>query len=861
MDRLVDMELGETRLTDALNYLIFEERIGMSYRSDQIPDRVVEVHITRWPLRRVLDFLLEDTQLYYRQAGQQILILERPVEQRRTISGFVEDRESGERLIGANVFDRASGFGTASDEYGFFSLTLPRGPVNLTISYLGYKTDYRSLPSGKDKRLRIQLLPDLTEIPQVLVISGDSSHLRTAEPVSLPLQEMKRLPRLAGEADPLRLALLLPGITSGADGLEGIHIRGADAGQNLVLLDGVPVYNVNHAGGLFSIFNEQSLRSVDIYKSAIPANFGGRLAGVIDVRTKEGNLYELAGQADIGLLTSRLTLEGPLRVGTSSFLVSGRLSHVQHFIQELTRRDKAKRGEIGSTDYKFYDFNVKLNHQFSQSDRVYLSVYRGFDEYRDGSTRSDTLIVRNTTTNQLRPWRFDQQVGEHLQWGNTVAALRWNHLFSDKFFGNLTATYSRLATDGGYTESDSVQNLVTGESIIFQCLEGIFQSSIRDIGLRFDGHILPLPGRDWRFGAALTAHRFTPNAREFPPCVEDFEVRPTDLTSESQEFNFYLQYRRRYRRWWWQAGLHLSGWSINPTTYWNLQPRLALGVQLTKRLDWKASYDRTVQYIHRLSANSIGLPSDLWVPATLEAPPAVADQYSTGLTYDLGEEYALETEVYLRNMTHLVSFSEGTDGIEDYRDNLTSGRGEAAGWEVLLVKKRGRLTGWVSYTLARSDRQFDRVNRGRTFPFRYDRRHDFKIAFAYQARPWLLLSANYLRSSGSAFSFPLATYETPTTIDGLENDVITTFVLGDKNQLRFPTYHRLDLSATMQWQSDVFRHQLSVGLYNAYDRRNPIYYDLRTVLQLRDGQFQTSRELVQAWIAPLLPSLNYSITF
>lgn len=251
----------------------------------------------------------------------------------------------------------------------------------------------------------------------------------------------------------------------------------------------------------------------------------------------------------------------------------------------------------------------------------------------------------------------------------------------------------------------------------------------------------------------------------------------------------------------------------------------------------------------------------MWVPATREAPPALADQYSTSFRYELNDVFSLETSLYYRHLAHLVSFSEGTDGIEDYRDNLTSGQGEAAGWEVLLTKKSGRLTGWVAYTLARSDRQFDRINRGRTFPFRYDRRHDFKLALTYRVRPWLTLATNYLRSSGSAFSFPFATFETPNTINGLPNETVTTFVLGDKNQLRLPTYHRIDISATANWESEQLRHQLELGLYNAYNRRNPIYYDLRTLVSLQGNTFRTARELVQIWIAPLLPSVSYSLYF
>ncbi len=862
----VDLQISNASFQEVLYQLIEDQGARISFRNELLPAGTYSFNISEQSLRRVLDEILEGTGLIYRPIGDQVILIPRPaesVEQYYTISGFVSDAATGESLIGANVIDLYSQQGTVSNEYGFFSLSLPRGYVDVRISYLGYENTQVALELTENKLYKLPLEGSIT-LNEVVVYPRDTSAnpiggLATGELIGL--RETQLLPSLAGEPDVIRTALLLPGVTSGADGAEGMQVRGGDAGQNLVLLDGVPVYYVNHGIGLFSIFNTSTVRSAQLFRAGFPARYGGRLSSVLDIRTKEGNRQRTSGTAEAGLLTTRFSLEGPVVKDKSSFLLSGRWSFVHLLLEEQSRRYKRQRGRDGSSDYRFYDINAKFNYEFSTRDRIYLSLYRGRDTYDDLTTSSNLLsVLDGSGTPQLIG--VDQSYGEGLNWVNTVGSLRWNHLFSDQLFANFSLTYSRLDQESYYNLEDIISNITVGQSDSLQ-IQGLFQSGIEDLGFKADWQWILNPRQQFRFGVGANRRIFNPGALivDEPFLGEDaFENNEVNTT----EFNAYLEGQGRLGSYWkWNAGLHTAWWYVRSTGHPSLQPRFSLMYDPENRWSLTLSASRMVQNLHFLRNTTVNLPTEIWVPSTEQIQPAEAWMGNLGYRFEINPTWELQADVYYKKMDRVLAFLEGTEGFEDWEENVVAGEGEAYGTEWQLRKRQGRLTGWLSYTLSKSVRQFDELNLGRVYPFRYDRRHNLQLAGIFKVSPKVHISATWGYASGFALTLPLVKF-----ISLLPGEVIPADGIPEvldpqsKNNVRMPPYHRLDINVHYEWQKgERFRHHLNMGIYNAYNRNNPLYYDIRRFIVNQQGVLFTRYQFVEVQLAPILPILSYQLSF
>lgn len=866
LEQRVSIRIKNAPLEAALLTLIQETGAHLSFANDLLPNKQVSLKSKKQPLATVLDALLRNTGIAYREIGDQIVLyrsyLPPTPSKKYTISGFIEDAENGEKLIAASVMDRRSGKGVETNEYGFFSITVPAGSVRLSVYYLGYEPIEQEVLLESNQQLRFALKTSLT-LPLVEIFATDSTNNNLKSGLTtntFSAADIEQLPSLGGEPDLIRAAHLLPGIQTGADGIGGIHVRGGNPEHNLVLIDGVPVYNVVHAAGLFSVFNTDAIRSAQLLKGGFPARYGGRLSSVLDIHTKEGNLKQLSGQVEAGLLTLRASLEGPIVKDKSSFFVSARHSFLNWYLNPLSAAEKAKQGETGETGYRFYDINAKLNYAFSDKDKVYLSFYRGSDYFRNEGARSDDIhIYRNYNEDTLN-YRFDQWYGETLRWGNTVAAFRWNHLFSDKLFANTTLTYSRLWTDIYYGTVDSVVFLNHGNTIIKDFEHGRYLSSIEDVGARIDFDYLWTPSHTLRFGANATQHRFNPGALAYDESTEhlrDDETLQGNDPIASREYVAYAESNLTPgTRWSINVGLHAALLELKDTNYFSLQPRFSAYWRATERLGFRATAGQMTQFLHLLSNSNIGLPTDLWVPATSKIPPQRAWQASAGIDYTF-KGFELGVEGYYKKMTDLLSFSEGAFFLNSWENNVTTGNGRAYGVEFLLRKPAGNTTGWIAYTLSWADRQYERINLGARYPFRYDRRHDFKIVLQHKFNKWISLNANWLLSSGSAYSFPVSEY-----LYTLPNGTpITVTNYGSKNIFRMPLYHRLDASARLTFQTKKLFHDINVGVYNAYNRKNPLYYDFRTNFVTVGEELKETKKVVQVWLLPILPSVSYAIRF
>ncbi|THH41555.1 TonB-dependent receptor [Neolewinella litorea] len=850
---------GEKLLEDALIALT-EAGAELSYRPDQLPDIVVQVPADSYTVAGWLDLLLRDTELtYVRGAAGYLILLDRELtDQRFTLFGMVSDGQSGERLIGATVQLLDEQLGTYTNEYGFYTIATPGGRRRLRVTYIGYRPLETELILRSDSLLNLNLQPN-RELPQVIVTSthgreGEARYFETGTRIGRA--EVDQLGGPGGEDDPLQLARLLPGVTSGADGIGGILIRGSEAGHNLILLDGVPVYGLSHAGGLFSIFSNQAIRRIDLYKDALPARFGGRIGGVLDVHTRDGNQYENELTVGSSLLSAQLAAEGPIRTGESSFLLTGRYFWASSLLRQYSEVYKEKRGRKGSTDYDVYDVNLKLNQKAGDRGRIYFSLYSGVDDYHNNSWQSRTLVppsdagtvfVYNTPTFR----------SERVRWGNTVGALRYNHVFSDRTFGNFRLSYSDLQTQSAFERYDSILE-VTNHIFEGQLFSGRYYSQIRQLGAAFDGQHGMGHATTLRFGLEANAHRFLPQLMTGESRLTSFPTLDAADIHRPVEFNNYLSYESKWRRLYYRLGLRGSYWRNGGVDYVNLSPRLLLAGPLSESLDWQLSYDRTVQPVHLLNSFVIGLPSDLWVPSAAGIAPASSPRFSGKLVWSPKSEWTLTSSLYYKRMRGLIAYSEGRQSSLTWMENLSRGSGEAYGWEMVAQRSRGRFRGWMSYTLARSDRTFDRsINQGMTFPFRYDRRHAVNLLLIYQLGERTTLTGSWRFETGLAYSLSLATRTNPTD-DGPENIPVVL----ERNGFRMPPNHRFDvnLHTTLSGPDSRVTHSIDVGLYNVYNRHNPVYYEIRPEYSVGEEGLVSREQFYKIFVAPVLPSLSYQVT-
>ena len=733
----------------------------------------------------------------------------------------------------------------------------------MRVSYLGYESVELSLNLTENQLFKLPLKGSVS-LNEIVVYPRDTSAnpiggLATGEFIGL--RETQLLPSLAGEPDVIRTALLLPGVTSGADGAEGMQVRGGDAGQNLVLLDGVPVYYVNHGIGLFSIFNTNIVRSAQLFRAGFPARYGGRLSSVLDIRTKEGNLQRLSGTAEAGLLSTRFSLEGPLVKDKSSFLVSGRWSFVHLLLEEQSRRYKQQRGRNGSTDYRFYDLNAKFNYSFSTRNRVFLSLYRGRDSY-DDLTETTSFLTVGDGNDDPQLFQLNQSYGEGLNWVNTVGSLRWNHLFSDQLFANFSFTYSRLDQESFYNLEDELANLTVGQRDSTQ-LQGLFKSGIEDLGLKADWQLILSPRQQFRFGLGANRRIFNPGALivDEPFSGEDAFQNNTINTTE---FSAYLEGQGKLGgNWEWNAGLHSTLWYVRSKGHPSLQPRLSLSYEPSKDCSFSASVSRMVQNLHFLRNTTVNLPTEIWVPSTDQIEPAEAWMGNLGYRRELNPRWELKMDLYYKKMNRILAFLEGTEGFEDWEENVAAGVGESYGAEWELRKRQGRLTGWVSYTLSRATRQFDELNLGRVYPYRYDRLHNLQMAAIFKLSPTVHISATWGYASGFAITLPLVKFTSLVPGQVIPPGGIPEVLDPErKNNVRMPDYHRLDLNMHFEWQGKGrLKHHLNLGVYNAYNRNNPLYYDIRRFLVNQQGVLLARYQFVEVQLAPILPILSYQMSF
>jgi hypothetical protein len=753
---------------------------------------------------------------------------------RYTINGFIRDSQSGENLIGVSIYNPKTGQGTSTNNYGFYSITQPQDSVTLIISYVGYERLTFKVNLNRNIEQNFSLKSN-SELAGVEVIGERSEKIKEStrmSTISVPIAQIKSLPALFGEVDVLKTLQLLPGVQSGGEGSSGLYVRGGSPDQNLILLDGAPVYNASHLFGFFSVFNADALNNVELIKGGFPARYGGRLSSVLDITMKEGNMNEVHGEGSVGIIAAKATVEAPIKKDVSSFIISARRTYIDALIRPFMNIN------TGVGGYYFYDLNGKVNYKFGQRDRLYLSAYTGYDKF------------------YMRYKLADERNTARIGWGNLTTALRWNHILNSQLFANTHFTYTKYQFDVGNdffsTYTDQNGQLKTDKYLLH------YFSNIRDLSLKTDFDYTPTANHYIRFGGQYILHSFKPGALQEKGNFGDDQINNNRGTQVlGQEAAVYVEDDIRLSdRLKVNAGLRLSNFIVANKTYSGLEPRISGRYLLTEDLALKASYAKTNQFIHLLTNSTIGLPTDLWVPATKKVKPQSAEQIAMGLARTVfDDKFEVSLEGYYKKMSNLIEFNEGADFLgttdNNWEDKVTSGQGWSYGLEFFVQKKLGRTTGWVGYTLAWANRKFAQLNNGEMYPYKYDRRHDISVVVSHKLSDEISLSGTWVYGTGNAITLDEARYY----MGGAGE-------IGDshsRNNFRMAPYHRIDFSISQTKKRKWGEIINTFGVYNAYNRKNPYFIYFDEGYSYSGGQSRPAFKQISLF--PILPSFSKSFKF
>jgi hypothetical protein len=761
-----------------------------------------------------------------------------------TISGYVKEAVSGESLIGVNIYLSDHKIGTVTNTYGFYSLTLPADSVELVASYVGFASKIVKVLLNRDIELNINLnqniiLDEVTISADRIAKQSESVKMST---ISLRPVQIKNVSSLLGEKDVLKVLQLMPGVQKGTEGSSGLYVRGGGPDQNLIILDDAIVYNASHLFGFFSLFNADALKNVELIKGGFPARYGGRLSSVLDMNMKEGNKEEWHGEGGIGLISARTTLEGPIKKGKSSILLSGRRTFA-----DLLEIPFSK---YGLPHYYFYDFNAKINFDFGRNNKLYISGYFGQDKY-SSNTSSDI---------------FTEKSGYH--WGNSTGTIRWNHLFSSKLFSNTSLIYSKY----NFNINDKYYDIKEDTHYNAE-----YNSGIQDFSLKYDIDFIPNPNHWIKAGIISIYHKFNPYA--FVENDELYNKHTSDKTNEyGIESGFYMEDT-------WQphtdlkinAGVRISNFIAEKKQYLFPEPRITAAWHFKNDIALKSSFAIMHQYIHLLSNTGVGLPTDLWVPTTDYIKPQRSQQVALGIVKDFEKSFSFSLEAYYKTMSNVLAYREGSSFIvfndvtsatqQNWEKKVTVGRSWSYGMEILLQKNTGRLTGWIGYTLSWTPMQFDSLNFGKKFYSRYDRRHDISVVAFYKLSHNITLTGTWVYGTGNAITLPSATYPAFSDIDALGSRGRNTnifgysggvgFDYGQKNNFRMAPYHRLDLGIQFKKEKKWGERTWEISIYNVYNRMNPYFYYLGYEYR-NDKSYGVIKQVT---LFPFIPSFSYNIKF
>ncbi len=752
-----------------------------------------------------------------------------------TLSGYVKDGKTGEELIGAVVvIKEIPATGVSTNAYGFYSITIPEGNYTVSVQYMGYEISTQQIALKQNIKQNIILKTKSKQLEEVEVSAERKNENITSVQMGvekLDMQEIKNIPVIFGEKDVLKTISLLPGIKSAGEGNSGFYVRGGAADQNLILLDEATVYNASHLLGFFSVFNSDAIKDVTVYKGGgEPAEYGGRLASVLDIKMNDGNDKKFAVNGGIGLISSRLNIEGPIVKEKGSFIVSARRTYADMFLK------LSKDTTINKARLYFYDINLKANYRINDKNRIYLSGYFGQDVLGFGTTFG-------------------------INWGNATGTLRWNHLFSEKLFCNTSAIFSNYAYQININFGGTPINIV---------------SRIQDYNLKQDYEYFINSKNKIKFGFNSIYHQIIPGAITAGSSTSRISSLHLPNKYGSENALYISQELKPFARFSFEYGARLASFSlIGPgdiytynadgetldttnyrsgqivKTYVNLEPRATANYVINEKNSIKASYGRNTQNLHLISNSTSGNPTDVWIPSSNNVKPEIADQVSLGYFRNLKDNmYEFSSEVYYKNMQNQVDYKNGAqlNFNANIESQLLYGSGRAYGLEVLMKKKYGKFNGWISYTLSRTERLIAGINNDKYYPAKQDRTHDIAIVGIYELSPKWTFSATWVYYTGNAVTFPSGKYE----VGGQVMNYYT-----ERNGYRMPAYHRMDIGATWQGKkTERYESSWNFSIYNVYARENAYTITFQT-----DPNDATKTQALQTSLFRLVPAITYNFKF
>lgn len=756
-------------------------------------------------------------------------------EKKTIISGSIKDASNGEQLLGATVLVKELKTGTATNMYGFYSLSLIPGKYTLVFSYIGYQSVEKTIELKSNLTLNIELKSAQNELQGVVITEKRSNENVTKNEMSVVRMDAKtirQIPAFMGEVDIIKAMQLLPGVQTTSEGASGFSVRGGSPDQNLILLDEATVYNASHLLGFFSVFNNDAIKDVKIYKGDIPMNYGGRLSSVLDVRMNDGNDKHFEGTGGIGNISSRLTLEGPLLKDKTSFILSGRRTYFDLFLP-LSSDEKIRNNTL-----YFYDFNAKIAHTIDENNRIYLSGYFGRDVFNNNFSRLNS--------------------------GNQTFTLRWNHLFSKKIFSNFMFVYSKY---------DYYLGTPDGEAYSFD-----WRSKMRDYGFKSDFTLYANPNNTVKFGVSSIYHIFEPGSAKGTGS-QSFFNEFTVPSSYALENGIYIGNDQKVNdKLTLKYGLRVSMFNnVGPATIYNynnnfeaidstvyksgdfyktyagLEPRFGISYTINDKSSVKASYSRTNQYIQLAQNSTSGTPLDVWFPSSPNVKPQISDQIALGYFRNfLGNYIETSVEVYYKTMQNSIDFKDHAELLlnEKLEGELRYGKSSSKGLEVLVKIPEGRLNGWISYTLSKTDRSFADINNGKTYLAYYDKPHNMSIVLNYEISKRTSLSSTWIYYTGAPVTFPTGRAE-------IGGKIVPIY--SERNAYRMPDYHRLDLSLTIkgkQKPNKKWSHEWNFTIYNAYGRKNAWTINF---VQDKDNPSVTYAE--KTYLFSIIPAITYNFKF
>ncbi len=841
LNKKITLKVRKQALPEILKAIEKEAGVSFNFNQKIIPNGKYNLQANAEELSVVLVDLLTPHNLTFSLLyGHHIVItkVEKKVA-KHIVTGYVTDELSGEKLIGVTIYNQTTLTNSNTNQDGYYALSLKEDSVTLVFSKFPYKKQAIKIYLRKDTSINI-VLKDEQEFPNFTLTSKPDNQLNyKPDEINLGQRAIKKFPVLFGETDVLKGLQLLPGVSSGSDGTIGLNIRGGGADQNLILLDDVPIYNPSHIFGFFSVFNSDIVKDVKLIKGGMPARYSGRVSSVIDVRSLDGNTKKIKAQVSLGTLSSKLTIDGPIgKNKKTTFIVGARRSYFDLFntaaIASLISADFSQL----KTGYYFYDANGKINHQFSDKHQLSFSFYTGLDN----------LFIKNSFSLKDPEKLISERDKQTIFWGNRLYSLRDHHVWSPKVsaWANLSHSSYGFGNESSYEYSENTDTVQYSNAYLYK-----FKTSIQTTNLSYN---IEYKTSDWLTiitGIGSSLHDFKRDITSSDN-ITNTNIRENSSNKVTESNGYVEGIWKVRRRLIVNTGVHQVMYALTNKTYYGTQPRLSVNYKFKKNWLLHGGYQSTMQFLHLLTGITGGIPIDLWLPSTTNIKPETGKLISGGISYAKGD-FVVNLEGFNKRMSNLIDYKDQANyvGVDNnWEQKITSGKGLAYGYELLLEKRNGKTKGWISYTLSWNNRQFDLINQGRVFPYRYDRRHNVAVFLGHDFNKKVDMGVSWVYTSGANYTVPEQVYFLHSGL--APNNII--YLYGDRNNYQFPNYHRLDFGFNFKKQKKHYHRLLSIGAYNVYNRLNPFY-----IMPAYNASGNRVFEAVSLF--PFLPSINYKLVF